>query len=111
MKDEKLDLIRGSGNIWRDFNYPDADIRQAKGIIAARIIGALEDQKLSSQTAENRTGFPAADYSRILNANYGRLTLDRLIRMLYALDDTLEVRMDIHQRRQHSRQSDAHASI
>ena len=111
MKDEKLDLVRGSGNVWRDFNYPDADIRQAKDIIAACIIEALEDQKLSSQAAENKTGFPAADYSRILNANYGRLTLDRLIRMLYALDDTIEVRMDIHHRRKHKRQANAQVSI
>jgi len=37
------------------------------------------------------TGFAAADFSRVRNADLGRFTLDRLIRMLGALDDGIEV--------------------
>lgn len=91
-------LIQGSGNVWRDFGYPDADIRQAKGIIAARIIGALEDRKLSTRKAAELTGFAAADFSRVRNADYGRFTLDRLIRMLGSLDQNLEVQVTVEAR-------------
>ncbi len=38
MKKEQLDLVRGSGNIYRDFNVADADVRQLKAILAAEII-------------------------------------------------------------------------
>jgi predicted XRE-type DNA-binding protein len=88
---DDMDLIHGSGNVWQDFGYPDADIRQAKGIIAARILAALDDRKLSTRKAAALTGFAAADFSRVRNADYGRFTLDRLVRMLHALDETVEV--------------------
>lgn len=97
---DDLELIQGSGNVWRDFGYADADIRQAKGIIAARIIGALDERNLSTRKAAGLTGFAAADFSRVRNADYGRFTLDRLIRMLHALDETVEVHVMIEPRGQ-----------
>ena len=42
MKKEQLELVRGSGNIYRDFDVPDADVRQLKAILAAEIIKTLE---------------------------------------------------------------------
>lgn len=95
MTDQDFDLVRGSGNVWRDFGYADADIRQAKGTIAARIIAVLDERALSTRAAARETGFAAADFSRIRNADYARFTLDRLIRMLHALDDGAEVRLQI----------------
>ncbi len=92
---DDMELIRGSGNVWRDFNYPDADIRQAKSIIAARIIGILDEKKLTTRKAEKETGYAAADFSRIRNADFGRFTLDRLIRILHSLDQKLEVTVTI----------------
>ena len=37
------------------------------------------------------TGFAAADFSRIRNAKLGRFTLDRLMKMLAALDGRIRV--------------------
>lgn len=89
------DTLQGSGNVWRDFGCPDADIRQAK-----RIITALGDRKLSTRKAAELTGFAAADFSRVRDADYGRFTLDRLIRMLHALDETHEVHVMVGPRGQ-----------
>ena len=47
---------RGSGNVFRDFGYPDADVRQAKALLAAQIIKVLDAEKLSTRQAEARTG-------------------------------------------------------
>ena len=44
------------------------------------------------------TGFAAADFSRIRNADLGRFTLDRLMRMLAALNDHLCVTLRVSQR-------------
>jgi predicted XRE-type DNA-binding protein len=93
--EDDLELIYGSGNIWRDFGYPDADIRQAKDIIAARIIGVLDDRGLSTRAASEQTGFAAADFSRVRNAKYGRFTLDRMMRMLCALDPGAEITVEV----------------
>jgi len=93
---EDLETVHGSGNVFRDFGYPDADIRQAKSLLAARIFGVLDDRALSIRKAEILTGFAAADYSRIRNADHGRFTLDRLIRILNAHDATLEITAEGH---------------
>lgn len=95
---DDFELVRGSGNVWRDLGYPDADIRQAKSVLAARIISVLDDRKLSTRQAAKSTGFAAADFSRVRNADYGRFTLDRLIRMLHALDQQVEVAVTVRPR-------------
>ena len=92
---EELEVVRGSGNVWRDFGYADANIRQAKDILAAEIIGILDERKLSIRRAHDLTGFAAADFSRVRNADYGRFTLDRLIRMLNALDGEREITVSV----------------
>ena len=89
------ELLRGSGNVFRDFGDPVADIKQAKAILAARIIAVLDERKLTVRKAASVTGFAAADFSRVRGADLGRFTLDRLIRMLSSLDDTLEVTVRI----------------
>lgn len=94
MSDE-LETLRGSGHVWRDLGYPDADLRQAKGVLAARIVAILRERGLSTRKAAELTGFAAADFSRVRNADYGRFTLDRLIRMLAALDQGLEVQVSV----------------
>ena len=33
-EEEKLEIVRGSGNVWADLGYADANIRQAKDILA-----------------------------------------------------------------------------
>ncbi len=97
-KEKEVEVITGSGNIWQDLSYSDADIRQAKGRLAAQIIGILEGRKLSVRNAAKAMGFAAADFSRVRNADYGRFTLDRMIRMLSALDETLAVTVDLRRR-------------
>ena len=41
MSASDLERVEGSGNVFRDFRDPQADLRQAKAIIAARIIAVL----------------------------------------------------------------------
>ena len=54
--DEKLDMVRGSGNVFRDVGHPNADVEQIKAILAANIIGVLDDVELSTRAAEAVTG-------------------------------------------------------
>ena len=91
---EEVELVQGSGNVFRDLGDPDADLKQAKAVLAARIIRALDDNELTVRKAKNATGFAAADFSRIRNANLARFTLDRLMRMLAALDS--DARIAVH---------------
>ena len=92
---DEIELIRGSGNVFRDFDDPHADLKQAKAILAAQIIGVLDDRKLTAIKAASLTSFAAADFSRLRNADLGRFTLDRLFKMLGALDENIEVTIQL----------------
>ena len=63
----------------------------AKAVLAARIIAALDERGLSFRRPAPLTGFAAADFSRTRNAHLGRFTLDRLMKMLAALDNNLPI--------------------
>lgn len=99
MKDEPLDLVRGSGNVFRDFGHPNADVEQMKAILAAEIIKTLDREKLTVRGAHARTGIAAADFSRIRNADLGRFTLDRLITILNRLGARIELRIKVRNMR------------
>jgi predicted XRE-type DNA-binding protein len=101
MAKKDLEIVRGSGNVFRDFARPNADLEQARAILAARIIGVLDARKLSARAAEKLTGVAHTDLSRIRNARLERFTLDRMIGILGKLDDTIEVRIAIRRRPAH----------
>ena len=82
MNAEKLELVRGSGNVFRDLGREDADLEQLKALLAAEIIKALDRDKLTIREASAKTGFTAAEFSRIRNAHLGTITADRLVAIL-----------------------------
>ena len=92
---EKIALVRGSGNVFRDFNHPNADVEQLKGILAAKIIGILDDRGLSVRKAESQTGVKASEFSRIRNAHLERFTIDRLMSILNRLNYRVDVKVSV----------------
>src|SRR5258707_4847116 len=95
MKAEKLEVVRGSGNAFRDLGHKSADVEQFKAILAAEIIKALDRDGLSVRGAHRRTGIAAADFSRIRNADLGRFTADRLMAVLNRLGSRVEVKVRV----------------
>ncbi len=71
MKGEKLEVVHGTGNVFRDLGHKNADAEQFKAVLAA------------------------ADFSRIRNADLGRFTVDRLISILNRLGSRVEVRLRV----------------
>ena len=95
MKNEKLKVLRGSGNVFRDLGHENADAQQFKAILAAEIIKALDRQGLSVRQAHRRTGIAAADFSRIRSADLGRFTADRLMSIINRLGSRVEVKVTV----------------
>jgi predicted XRE-type DNA-binding protein len=95
VKGDKLEFFGGSGNIYRDFQLPDADIRQLRAILAARILKLLDKQRLTVRAAQARTGIAAADFSRIRNADLSRFTVDRLITIVNRLGSQVDVKVSL----------------
>jgi predicted XRE-type DNA-binding protein len=95
MKAEKIEVVRGRGNVFRDLGHKNPDAEQFKAILAAEIIKTLDRQHLTVRAAHSRTGIAAADFSRIRNADLGRFTLDRLMSILNRLGSRVEVKIRV----------------
>lgn len=95
MNDESFEVIHGSGNVYQDFDDPDADIRQAKAILGAQIIGILEDRKLSTRKAQAITGVDQSDFVRIRKAQFNRFTIDRLVTIINKFDHAVDLQITI----------------
>jgi len=95
---KKIELTRGSGNVFSDFGRPNAGLEQARAILAAEIIRALDARGLSTREAERLTGVGHSEFSRIRNAKIGRFSLDRLIAILGKLDEDVEVNISFQPR-------------
>ncbi|HET6238495.1 MAG TPA: helix-turn-helix transcriptional regulator [Acetobacteraceae bacterium] len=96
---DDLEITRGSGNVFRDLGHPDADREQLRALLAARIIGVLDDRKLTVRAAHELTGVAASDFSRIRNAKLDRFTIDRLMTILGSLGQQVEVTVNVRPRR------------
>ena len=95
MKHEPLEVIRGSGNVYRDLGQDDADLKQFKALLATEIIKALDRDGLTVRAAHARTGIAAADFSRIRNADLARFTLDRLMGIINRLGARVEIKLKV----------------
>ena len=95
MNSEKLEVVRGSSNAFRDLGRENADAEQFKAILAAEIIKALDREHLTVRAAHGQTGIAAADFSRIRNANLGRFTVNRLITIINRLGSRVDVKIRV----------------
>ena len=64
MNESDVELIEGSGHVFRDLGDPDADLKQAKAVVAARIIAVLDNRGLTVRKGRcadpfRRSGFLA----------------------------------------------------
>jgi predicted XRE-type DNA-binding protein len=94
MIDERIEVVRGSGNVFRDMSHASPDVEQLKAILAAEILKLLDREALSVRAAHARTCVAAADFSRIRNADLGRFTLDRLISIVNRLGARVEIEVE-----------------
>ena len=92
---EKLDIVKGSGNFFRDMGEKNADVKQAKALLAAEILRILDKQKLSVRAAEKVSGYNYSDFSRIRNAELTRFTIDKLMMITNALNRKVTVKISV----------------
>jgi len=91
MKKDKLELVRGSDNPFRDAGVPDADTKLLKADLSGKIIDILDKKGWSQRQAAKQTGIDQADICRIRNADLKGFTIDRLVRVLNNLNHKVEV--------------------
>jgi predicted XRE-type DNA-binding protein len=103
-KNEEIEVVRGSGNVFRDVGHPNPDIEQLKTILAAQIIAVVDERELTTRGAEAITGIAAADFSRIRKAKLDRFTIDRLMAVLGRFDQKVDVQVSVGPRERNALQ-------
>lgn len=98
-KSTKLEIVRGSGNVFRDLGRPDAELLQLKALLAVEITRALDERHLTVRKAESLTQIAAADFSRIRNADLKRFTVDRLMTVLSRLGQRVDIAVTVRRKR------------
>ena len=95
----KIEIVRGSGNVFRDLGRPDAELQQLKAVLAVHIVRVLDERSLTVRKAESTTRIAAADFSRIRNADLGRFTVDRLMTVLSRLGRQVDVAVTVRRKK------------
>ena len=95
---DDFEIIRGSGNVFADLGLPNPEIEQFRTLLASKIIGVLDECKLSVRAAEAATGVAASEFSRIRQVKLDRFTIDRLLMILGKLNQQVDVQVTVRQR-------------
>ena len=98
-REEPMEVVRGTGNVFRDLGSKNPDADQFKAILATEIIKVLDRERLTVRQANARTQIAAADFSRIRNADLDRFTVDRLMAILNRLGSRIEVKVRVRRER------------
>ncbi len=96
---DDFELVRGSGNVFRDLGMDNPGLRQLKATLAGQIVRALDERRLTVRQAHELTGVAAADFSRIRQVKLERFTVDRLMTILGRLERDVDVSIEVHARR------------
>lgn len=84
-------IMRGTGNVFADLGYPDAEERQTKLRLAFALNAILDQHKLSQADAAAQFGINQPKVSALRNYKLEGFSVERLMTLLTALDRDVEI--------------------
>jgi len=84
-------IRRGSGNVFADLGFPDADSHLVKAQLVTRIGEAMSDRKLTQTAASEIIGMSQPDLSRLLKGQFRDVSIERLMRVLTRLGCEVDI--------------------
>jgi predicted XRE-type DNA-binding protein len=99
MKSKKIDVIAGSGNVFRDLGLKNPEELLAKTKLAARIVQILEERELSQTEAAKLLGVDQPKVSQIYHGRLDDFSIERLMRFLTALHRDIRIVIEDKPRR------------
>jgi predicted XRE-type DNA-binding protein len=83
---EESAITRGSGNVFADAGLPDADTHLVKAELVSRLDEIIRERHMSQREAAHLLGIAQPDLCNILRGRLRGCSVERLMRMLRALD-------------------------
>ena len=84
-------IVRGSGNVFADLGFPDAEGRQTKLRLAYALNTVIDAQRLTQDEAAKRLGLNQPKVSALRNYKLEGFSVERLMTLLTALDRDIEI--------------------
>src|SRR5258707_897520 len=84
-------ITRGTGNVFADLGYADAEERQTKLRLAHAINGVIARRRLNQAAAAEKLGINQPKVSALANYKLDGFSVDRLMTFLTALDQDVEI--------------------
>jgi predicted XRE-type DNA-binding protein len=84
-------ITRGTGNVFADLGYADAEERQTKLRLAYAINGIVERRRMTQAAAAGKLGINQPKVSALANYKLDGFSVERLMTFLTALDQDVEI--------------------
>jgi predicted XRE-type DNA-binding protein len=88
---QAVGIERGTGNVFADLGYPDAEERQTKLRLAYAINRIVEERRLTQAAVAGLLGITRPKVSALLNYKLAGFSVERLMTFLTALDRDVEI--------------------
>lgn len=91
MSKQETQVIESSGNVFADLGLPNADQHLLKAEIVVQLKRLMKANKLTQTKAAALIGIAQGDLSNILNGKYREFSVERLMRLLTAFDQDIDI--------------------
>jgi predicted XRE-type DNA-binding protein len=90
---------KGSGNIFADLGLPNAEEHQLKAALLVQIKRLIVDRQLTQTEAAKLTKMKQPDLSKLLRGHFKLASVEKLMLMLTAFDQDVEITVKPHRKR------------
>ena len=91
LKTAEAAITRGTGNVFADLGYADAEERQTKLRLAFAINEVIARRRLTQAAAAKKLGISQPKVSALANYKLDGFSVERLMAFLTALDQDVEI--------------------
>ncbi len=82
---------KGSGNIFADLGLPNAEEHQLKAALVVQLKRLIAKSELTQTEAAKMVGMKQPDLSKLLRGHFRLVSVEKLMRMLTAFDQDVEI--------------------
>ena len=85
------EIVRGSGNVFADLGYPDAEEHLLKSEIVSNIYSIIQTRGFDGAEVAERLGLTPEELEKLLRGHFRGYSVERLLRMVNALGSDVQI--------------------
>jgi predicted XRE-type DNA-binding protein len=98
MTKRKIEAHESSGNVFADLGLSDSEDRLLKAGIVAELQRLIKERELTQVKAAKLVGISQPDLSHLLRGDFDDYSAERLMKMLTAFEQDIEIIMKPHRK-------------